>query len=135
MNNRVLLSGEINNLKREIEALKSARIKAARTLAFKTWSGTVNFRVENYSPLNSIKVTITPTTDKVAMLTSIYSGDDDITFRTKRCQEGNNIVYYLAYASKQGDYPASINQDLTIFVRYSAPASIAIKLIDPVIIY
>lgn len=124
-------------MKRELEALKMARLRDAGVLRIGSWTGTLNFTIVNYWPTKTARITITPTTSTTNMLTSVYytGAWNGCYFRILRTTgAGNSVVYYVSYLSDQ-----ATSSDRTvaapIIVNFSAPANVFVDYVDDIYSY
>lgn len=123
-------------LETEIQALKTARIKAAQTLNVGEYTQDISVTVSNWAVTKSVKITITPTsTTSPNILSSVTGGPSDYVFRILRnFTSDGKTIYYLTYLGhldweddKQND-----TIETTISVRYTAPANITVEYVNPI---
>lgn len=118
------------SLERELEALKTARIKSAQTLNVHEWQGQGNLIIQNWMPQNSLKITITPTSQTSPnILSSVQGSLEDYQLRVNRTFESDSTVYYLNWLSHTNWEDDQENEIISIdvVVRYTAPADITIE--------
>lgn len=130
-------SNKIINMQKEVEALKTAKIRAAGVLRVGTWTGTMNVNIVNYTPQKTARITITPTSAGDNMLTSVnYTGAwNNFYFRVLRLTgAGDSIVYYVHC---EGDQAATsdIAFSVPIAVNYTAPCSVVLDYVDNIFGY
>ena len=124
----------LERMKSEIIALKTDRLKSATTISTRSWTGTVNITVQNWSPTKTARITITPTsTTSPNLLSSLtFQGSwNQSYFRVLRRASGNQTIYYLTYLD---DVDGTQNKTISmpIEVRFTAPASVALDYVEPI---